>query len=172
MGTKIEQRGRDDFPLDEKQCDKQATHASVPIEKGVNCLKLGMRQSSVNQRGQGVVVQEPFPRVQACHEFRGRRRNIGRVFQRATRRPNPILAAPKLPRCSGISSHSPHQAFVEFAHEAQRNRQGLQSFQPILQRGDVVAHLLQIGRTSHRSRVGLGSQQFAEGRLSPLDAAG
>ena len=61
---------------------------------------------------------------------------------------------------------------MEFAHEAQRNRQGLQSFQPILQRGDVVAHLLQIGRTSHRSRVGLGSQQFAEGRLSPLDAAG
>ena len=61
---------------------------------------------------------------------------------------------------------------MEFAHESQRNRQGPQSFQPILQRGNVVAQLLQIGRSSHCSRVGLGSQQFPEGRLSPLDAAG
>ena len=117
-------------------------------------------------------MQEPLPGVQARHEFRRRRRDVGGVIQRTPGWPDPVLAAPELPRCSHVAPNAPHQPFVHLAHQAQRQRQHVQSFQAVLQGGYIVAHLPQIGRASLHGRAGLGGQQLPKGRLSSLNAAG
>jgi hypothetical protein len=47
--------------FDQQQGDEQTTHPSIPVEKGMNCLELGMDQRCVHQRGQGLVVEKSLP---------------------------------------------------------------------------------------------------------------
>lgn len=61
---------------------------------------------------------------------------------------------------------------MHLAHQAERQGQGVQPFQPVLQGSHVVAHLPQVGGAPVYGRAGLGGQQFAQSCLGPLDAAG
>ncbi len=61
---------------------------------------------------------------------------------------------------------------MHLAHQAERQGQGVQAFQPVLQGGHVVAHLPQVGGAPVHGRASLGGQQLAQGRLGALDAAG
>ena len=61
---------------------------------------------------------------------------------------------------------------MHLAHQAERQGQGVQPFQPVLQGGHVVAHLTEVGGAPVHGRAGLGGQQFAQGSLGSLDAAG
>ena len=131
-----------------------------------------MGERGVHQRRQGVVIQEPLSGIKADNEFRRRWWDEGGVVQRASGRPDPVLAAPKLPRRSHVAPNAPHEKFVHLAHQAQRHGQRGQAFQAVLQSGYVVAHLSQVGRASLHCCSSFSGQQLSQSRLGPLNAAG
>ena len=135
-------------------------------------LELGVDQGGVHQRGQPLVIEEPLPCVQTVHEFRGRRRNVGRVVQRASGWPDPVLAAPELAWRRRIAPDAAHETLVHLAHQAQGHGQRLHAFEAVFQGGHVVGYLTQVVGASLHDRARLGGEQLPQGRLGPLDAAG
>ena len=126
----------------------------------------------MHQRRQGLVIQEPLPCIEAGHEFRWWRRDVGGVVQRASGRPDPVLAAPELTGRGHVASDAAHETFVHLAYQAQRHGQRIEAFKAVLQGSHVVAYLAQVGGASLHVRARLGGEQLSQGRLGSLDAAG
>ena len=107
-------------------------------------LELRVRERRVDEWKEGVVVQECLPGAKAFHQPVRRRRHEGSAGERRAWRSDPVLASPELARRGRVSPHSAHELFVQFAHQAQRQRQFAQTRHAVLERNDVVANLAQI----------------------------
>ena len=134
-------------------------------------LELRVRESGVNQRRQGPVVEEPLPVLQAVGQRVGGRRHVHRGGRRGPRRADPVLRPSKLPRRRGVAPHVGHEQLVRFADETERQRERSEPLDRVFERPDVVGDLLQIGRVPADSRAGLGGQQIAQARHRALDPA-
>ncbi len=83
-------------------------------------------------------MQKTLEGVQGGLHLVHRRRDVDSVLQRATRRADPVLAAPKLARRLVLTAHAFHQTGMDFADQAQAQRQRLQPLQAILERLDEL----------------------------------
>ncbi len=121
-------------------------------------LELGMRKRGMDQRRQGVVVEEALPGVEALHQRLGRRRHICGIRRRAAGRADPVPDTPEFPGHGAVAAHAAHQAFVEFPDEAQRKRQRLEAREPVFHRGDAVGDLVQVVGVRCGRGAGLGCE--------------
>ena len=117
-------------------------------------------------------MQESLPLTQAAHKLIRGRRNIGGVLQRAARCADPVLAPTELAGGGMFTPDSMHQLLVNFSHQPQRQGQGTETLDPVLQCHHVVADLLQVVRTAFNRCPGIRCKQFAQRGLSSFDTAG
>jgi hypothetical protein len=116
-------------------------------------------------------VQKLLPAAQMIRQVGRRRGYVGGCFRGATGSANPVLGPAELPGCGVVIAGPGHQLPVQFPHEPERQRQGFQALEAVLQRGDVVADLAQVFRVAPGAHAGVRREQFAERRLGALDAA-
>ena len=118
--AEIENRLAQHLLIAEQQRNQQTTQAAIAVQKRVNRFKLHMRQRRLDQHRHGLraVVQKKLQLAHAVHHFFGRRRNKGRIA--GARAANPVLAAPKFPRCLMAAPPARQQYAMNFAQQAQR----------------------------------------------------
>src|SRR3954464_3089393 len=121
VDTEIEQRTVENLALAEQKCQEQTSNSAVAIQKRMNGFELRMRKATVNQRRKRLAVVEKFleSAQRLVHRWH-RRRDECRVLQRAVRRPDPVLRAPKLSRISIRSAHALHERGVDLPNETER----------------------------------------------------
>src|SRR5438874_1804341 len=169
-GAQVEERRGQHALGDEQQRDEQPSDAPVAVEEGVDGFELRVHERGVNEWGERVVVQEVLPGAEALHEAVRRRRHEGGVGERASRRADPVLAAPETAGRCGVAPRPTHESLVQLPHEPQRQRQRAQSLHAVLERDDVVGDLTQVSRAARDGGTSLGREELAEGRLRPFDA--
>ena len=166
-------KGRgNDVSIDQEQSDQETAYPAVAVQEWMDRLELRVRQRRVDQRRQVLVMQKLLPIAETLHQLRGRRRHVGGVTQYASRRTGSVLAAPELGRRGRVAANAAHQALVYFSDQAERQGKNGEALDPILESGYVVAHLVQVGRTSLDGGPGLGGQELAKRRLRSLYATG
>ena len=143
-GAEIKERCGQDAALRQQQVDEQPAGAAVSVDEGMDRLELGMGKRGMDQRRQGVVVEEALPGVEALGQRLGRRRNIGRLRRRAAGRTDPVPDAPEFSRHGAVAAHAAHEAFMDSPDEAQGKRKSLHAREPVFHGGDAVGDLVQV----------------------------
>ena len=132
-----------------------------------------MRQSALNEIWERLShVQESLPFTQHVHERLRRRRHEDGGFQGASRGTDPVLRSTEFSGRRGIPAHTAHQPLMELLNEAQRQRQGAETPDTVLQGSHVVPHLSNIARNIARGRLvgALMHENIRDARARTLDA--
>jgi hypothetical protein len=137
----------------------------------VNRLELVVNEGRLDQRRQAPVMEEALQLAERLEHLVRRRRDIGRVRRGTAGGADPVLDATKLPRRGLPAANGFHEPRVQLANQTQRERQALQTLDAVLQRRDVVGHLLEVRRARLDIRAGLRHEQLFQRRLRPFDAA-
>jgi len=82
------------------------------------------------------------------------------------------LCLAELAGCGMIAPTVVHQLFMDFTNQSQRQRQGIEPVDSIIQGCDIIANLPKVIRAAIHDGPGIICQQFPEGCLGSLDSAG
>lgn len=129
----------------------------------MNGLELGVREADPDQeRQRRLDVKKALQLAHESGHLVRRRRDEGRLGQRAAGGPDPVLAGAERTGRQVVPADTGQQALVNLPDEADRDRQRPQSLQPVVHGPDVVEHLVDIVGTIGRQD---GWLYYGDGRL-------
>ena len=156
----------------EEEGNQETPDAPIAVEEGVNGFELGVRQADLDQKRQIVFgMQEFFEIAERTRHDIGRRRNEGRLVQRATTGADPVLRAAQFARRELRTAHPGEKLFVDFADETHRDGQIGQPREPVIHGGNVVDDLVDVPGRFGRIEVSFGGQEVLKRTLRALNLA-
>src|SRR5690606_6737415 len=151
--------------------DQQPSHATIAVAEGMNGLELHVRQRGLHQRWHLIRQHMQEPLEVAQQRIQSVRWGRHEVRQRGRRTTDPDLALAELARLLAGAAPATQQQRVHFPDQAQGQREVVlaQAPEAVVERGDVVGHLLHVVQRHARRFFQLEQQQVRQRGLGALD---